>query len=433
MQALYLLALEPIAETMADKNSYGFRPYRSCADAIELCFKALARGNGARWILEADIKGCFDNISHEWMLQNIPTEKRILKQWLKAGIVESNNLFPTKKGTPQGGIISPTLANMVLDGLEDLIYGTVGIHYDKGGRKRGTKVKVNFVRYADDFIVTGLTPEILTEKVQPVIEQFLAERGLELSKAKTKITHIDDGFDFLGQNVRKYNGKLLTKPSKANIKSVKKKIRNIIHDNKTATAFSLIKKLNPVIRGWTNYHRHKVSSDVFSSLDNYIFKLLWNWCVRRHPTKGKRWIKRKYFKSIGRSNWVFSGELSGEKARLINAIDTRIRRHVIIRRGTNPFDADWETYFEYRISYMMMNWFGGFKMLPRLWKSQKGNCPVCGVKITAATKWHIHHIQPKHLGGQFTFDNLIMLHPDCHRQVHSQNIQVTKPCYDNKS
>ena len=191
MQALYLLALAPVAETTADKNSYGFRPGRSTADAIGQSFLMLSQKNSATWVLEGDIRGCFDNISHEWMLRHVPTDKEVLRKWLKAGFMENRILFPTEAGTPQGGIISPTLANLTLDGLERMLK-------EKFSGKRTRSLKVNLIRYADDFIITGTTKELLENEVKPPVEQFLRDRGLQLSPEKTCVTHIEQGFDFLG-------------------------------------------------------------------------------------------------------------------------------------------------------------------------------------------------------------------------------------------
>lgn len=261
MQALYLLALDPISETTADPNSYGFRKGRSTADAIEQCFNAFAKKKSPEWILEGDIKGCFDNISHEWILQNVPLNKTILRKWLKAGYLDKNVFNRTEEGTPQGGIISPVLANIVLDKLETELNNLFPT------RKKDVR-PFNFVRYADDFIVTGRTKELLETEAKPLIKNFLKERGLELSDEKTKITNIVDGFDFLGQNIRKYEGKLLVKPSKKNIKSFLEKVRTIIRTNQSATAGNLVSLLNPVIRGWANYHRHAVSKEVFGAIDN---------------------------------------------------------------------------------------------------------------------------------------------------------------------
>src|SRR2546426_4258594 len=245
MQALYLLALDPVAETTADPNSYGFRPQRSTADAIEQCFNALSKSYSPQWILEGDIKGCFDAISHGWLLAHIPMEKGMLRKWLKAGYMEKHVLHPTEEGPPQGGIISPVLANMTLDGLERKLAGL----FPKT-TVPGIAAKVNFVRYADDFIVTASSKELLEQEVKPLIETFMKERGLELSAEKTCITHIEDGFDFLGQNVRKYKTgkrhKLLIKPAQKNVHAHLDKIRDIVKKNKTLPAGKLILMLNPI-------------------------------------------------------------------------------------------------------------------------------------------------------------------------------------------
>ncbi len=227
MQALYLLALEPVAETLADPNSYGFRPARSTADAIEQAYNVLGQDDKAQWVLEGDIKGCFDNISHEWMLTNIPTDVEILRKWLRAGFVEARTWFPTEAGTPQGGIISPTLANLTLDGLERLLNKRFARRSAGGGKIYNPKV--NLVRYADDFIITGDSKETLENEVRPLVERFLNERGLLLSPEKTKITHISEGFDFLGQHLRKYGKLLLVMPSKKNAHAFSEKVRAIIH------------------------------------------------------------------------------------------------------------------------------------------------------------------------------------------------------------
>ncbi|NPT59729.1 reverse transcriptase domain-containing protein [Paraburkholderia elongata] len=282
MQALHLLALEPIAETTADLNSYGFRPERSTADAGAQCFNVLAQKTSAEWVLEADIQACFDRISHDWMLAHIPTDKAILKKWLKAGFVYQNELFPTEAGAPQGGIISPVLANMTLDGLEARLA-------EKFPKARRAGLKMNMVRYADDFIITGNSKEWLEQEVKPVVVEFLAERGLVLSPEKTRITPIREGFDFLGWNIRKYNGKLLMKPSKANVKAHLDKIREVIKANKTAKQANLIRPLNPVLRGWANYHSHVVAKETFVRVDTEVWSMLWRWAVRRHPNKGARW------------------------------------------------------------------------------------------------------------------------------------------------
>lgn len=304
MQTLYKFALEPIAETYADPNSYGFRIGRSTHDAIEQRFTDLNKAKSPKWILEGDIKGCFDRISHEWLLENIPMDTRILRKWLKCGFVETRRLFPTEEGTPQGGTISPTLMNMTLDGLEKLLKERLPTRKKINGKTHFNKM--NFVRYADDFIITGETPEFLQNEVLPIVRAFLAERGLQLSEEKTVITHIDDGFDFLGKNIRKYNGKLLIKPSKIAVKSFLTKVRDIIKSNKSTKQETLIRKLNPVIRGWVNNQRFVVSSKVFSRVDYEIYNCLWRWAKRRHDKKGRKWIARRYWHHIGNRQWTFA-------------------------------------------------------------------------------------------------------------------------------
>ena len=339
IQALYKLALEPIAETRADPNSYGFRPKRSCADAIVQCHNVLCKRNSAEWILEADIKGCFDNISHEWILQHIPLNKKVLTQWLKAGYLEKNRWFPTESGTPQGGIISPIIANMVLDGLEKVI--NLHAHH----KPNSNPYKINFVRYADDFVVTSGNREYLEHEIKPLISKFLADRGLELSQEKTRVTHIQQGFDFLGFNIRKYNDKCLTKPKKDAVKSIYSSISECVNAHKAVTQKELIRMINPKIIGWANFYSHSCAKQTFALLDNKMFKLLWKWAKRRHTKKGHRWIKVKYFKNIGKRKWMFS--TSDNKKTLILPLfeATKIVRHTKIKCWANPYDKEWADYF----------------------------------------------------------------------------------------
>ena len=354
MQALYLLALEPVAETTADLNSYGFRPGRSTADAITQSRQCLCRANSAKWVLEGDIRGCFDNISHEWMIDQIPMDKTVLRCWLKAGYLENRTLFPTEAGTPQGGIISPTLANMVLNGLEQRLRQA----FPKGASKGRTNPKVNLVRYADDFIVTGVSKEVLEIEVRPVVEQFLRERSLELSSEKTCLTSIDQGFDFLGQNIRSWKGKVLTQPAKKNVHAFLDKVRTIIRQNGATDQFTLIRALNPVIRGWVNYHRHAAAKSTYNKVEREIWRSLWRWAKRRHPKKSANWIIHRYWHPVGRHKWLFAAD-TGEKtpdgkpvwSRLVNPTDTKIVRYRKIRGEANPFDPDWRPYFEDRVIF----------------------------------------------------------------------------------
>jgi RNA-directed DNA polymerase len=339
-QALHLLALEPVAETLADKNSYGFRPKRSIHDAIGQCFILLAKTDSSKWILEGDIKACFDEISHDWMISNIPMDKSILRQWLKAGYMEKNVLHTTLSGTPQGGIASPVLANMVLDGLEETIR-----------KSSNARNNIRFVRYADDFICTAPTKESLEQDALPTIINFLKERGLELSLEKTKITHIDDGFDFLGFNIRKYKGKLLIKPAKKGIANFLGKIRDTIKAKRSCKASNLIDMLNPKIIGWANHFRHVVAKATFDYVDSQIFSAIWNWAKRRHPNKGKYWVKNKYFTKIGSRDWCFYApdqKDTSSKHLLKFASETKITRYVKIRQEANPYTSEYQEYFSNR-------------------------------------------------------------------------------------
>ena len=258
MQELFALGrLRPIAETVADKHSYGFREKRSLHDAITMTFMSLSKKVSAQWILEADIKACFDRISHDWLLENIPLPQGILRQWLKAGYMESSTLHDTEEGTPQGGIISPILCNMTLDGLEDLVI--------KGRNKK--RPKLNIIRYADDFIVTGATPEVLLDEIKPNLEKFLAERGLTLSEEKTKMSHISDGFNFLGFNVRKYNQKLLIQPEDGKAQTLIDKVRIFLNNHRGIPFHVLLLKLNSIIRGWAHAYRRVVAKSRMDYVD----------------------------------------------------------------------------------------------------------------------------------------------------------------------
>jgi RNA-directed DNA polymerase len=429
-QALYLLALDPVAETKADNNSYGFRQQRSCADAMEQCFKTLSRFQHPQWILEGDIKSCFDRISHDWLLTHVPVDRVILQKWLKAGYMDKHVLHETTDGTPQGGIISAALANWALDGLERLLK-------EKFPTKRrlpslGGKVPcVNLIRYADDFIITGRTKELLEGEIKPLVEQFLRPRGLELSPKKTVITHVEQGFDFLGQNVRRYpNGKLLIKPSKKNVKVFLDGIRKIIKAGVGLSAAELIDWLNPKIRGWTNYHRHVVSKCVFKRVDNAIFISLWQWVRRRHQRKSRVWLKKKYFERQGHNNWRFFGESCDKegiphKAWLLLASRTPIQRHVKVKSEANPYDPTHETYFEKREGDHMAGTFRGTRSLRFLWFLQRGLCPVCHIKITRITGWRLHYCVPRVKGGPTSADNCVLLHPECHDRVHRLGLFVS--------
>jgi RNA-directed DNA polymerase len=341
MQALHALALAPIAEVLADRYSYGFREGRRCADALEQCFTILALRTCALWVLEGDIRACFDEISHDWLLKHVPMDKQLLRAWLKAGYWEKEQLFPTRAGTPQGGLISPLLANLALDGMERAV---------KAVAKRGDKV--NFVRYADDFVVTGANQELLEQKVKPALTAFLQERGLELSEQKTVITSIHKGFNFLGHTVRKYEDTLLITPAKSKVIILQRKVSQLIQSARSLSQEALLRQLNPLLRGWANYFRHGAAKRTFGKLDWHVNRILWRWVHRRHPDKSVRWKRGKYFSAPG-ARGAFSVRVtlkSGESRvlELYQLASTKILRHIKVRGTAHPYDPQYTEYFQKR-------------------------------------------------------------------------------------
>jgi len=414
MQALYALALNPITEVTADDRSFGFRKFRSTQDACSQIFGRMSQKTSPHWILEGDIKGCFDNISHQWLIDNIPMDKSILKQFLKAGFVYENSLFPTKAGTPQGGIISPILANMTLDGIESMLVDKY--HRSRSGRINrnvARKYKVNFVRYADDFIVTAKTKEI-AEEVKELIKDFLTDKGLELSDEKTKITHIEKGFDFLGWNFRKYKGTLLIKPSKKSIQKVTEKISNTIKEGKAWTQNGLIVTLNPIITGWSNYHQGVVSKEIFHVLDYKIWNMLWKWAKRRHPKKSNTWVIHNYWHPKETRKWVFSTK----KNQLKRLSDKKIVRHTWLDLNKNPY-LDTEYFVERKLKQGIQKLTGKFKTV---WENQEGKCHICNLLIdinNGGEERPLHHKNGNHDDNRVI--NLAYTHAHCHRQHHANN------------
>jgi len=353
MQALYLLALNPVAETLADPNSYGFRLRRCVADAWGQCYIALARRHAPEWIFEGDIEACFDRISHPWLLANIPMDREVLRKWLEAGYLEDATFHRTLAGTPQGGIISPVIANLALDGLEEAARAAVP------GRENGVRSKVHVVRYADDFVITAANKTQLVEQVIPAVKAFLAERGLRLSPEKSKITHIRQGFEFLGAHVRKHGRKLVMKPTKGNLLGFLAGLRSLLRKCSGAATWRVIQELNRRIRGWVNFYRCLVSSRVFRKLDQELFRSLWRWVRLRHPSKRSRWLKAKYFPRVAGRDWTFIAkvptrqgvlfpELGSSMLTLLRASTVTIRRHVKVRAEANPFDPRYHDYFRRR-------------------------------------------------------------------------------------
>ncbi|GAB3553413.1 group II intron reverse transcriptase/maturase [Noviherbaspirillum agri] len=429
MQALYLLALDPVLESVSDPNSYGFRKNRSTADAMSQIFVKMSQKVSADWVLDADIEGFFDNINHDWLIENVRMDKTILRKWLKSGVVDRAQLVATTAGTPQGGIISPALANWTLNGLEAELLSYLE---KKFGVVKAKKLKVGVIRYADDFIVTGASQELLETEVRPWIEAFLAQRGLRLSVAKTRIAHIDQGFDFLGWNFRKYKGKLLIKPSKKNVKAFYEKLRRVIGDHLMVKQEDLIRLLNPMLRGWAQYHSPVVAKQAFSRMESLLFWRLMRWAKRRHPNKKVDWIRRKYWRPVGDRNWVFAVDVvtrEGSKgtAELYSLAGTPIERHKKLKGDYHPYDLQWEAYGETLRQERMLKNARYRKEWARLYADQRGLCAHCGYEMNVDTGWHDHHIEYRVAGGSDALSNRVLLHPNCHAQVHSLGLQVVKP------
>ncbi|WP_057091674.1 group II intron reverse transcriptase/maturase [Comamonas thiooxydans] len=427
MQALHLLGLEPVAETTSDPNSYGFRRNRSTADAMGQIFVTTSQKTASSWVLEADIRGCFDHINHEWLVRHVPMNKAILLKWLKAGVVHRGHLSPTEEGTPQGGIISPTLANMCLNGLETDLKAHLVAKY---GKTKAKGLKVHVIRYADDFVVTGISRELLETEIKPWIEAFLAQRGLQLSPEKTKVVHIDEGFDFLGWNFRKYKGKLLIKPSKKNAQAFYRKVSEIVKTHLSTKQEDLIAKLNPILRGWARYHQPVVAKETFSRMDSLIYWRLVRWTRRRHPNKSHPWCKSRYWRRI-KDRDEFAATVKKADGplmiKLLKLADTEIVRHEKIKGEYNPFDPVWEVYGEeLRTKRMLKNMTYQYET-SMLYISQNGRCALCAEPLEDGERWHDHHIVYKVMGGSDNLSNRVLLHPVCHRRLHALGLQVAKP------
>ena len=354
MQMLVKLVLEPEWEARFEPHSQGFRPGRRCMDAIWQIWNSiriLGTRKKSKWVLDADISGCFENINHEALLKRIPVFRETVRRWLKSGIIEFGKYFQTKSGTPQGGIISPLLANIALDGMERFF----GAENSKGNytvpsSRSGDNKGLNLIRYADDFVVTAPSREKIVSYVLPKLRAFLKERGMELNEAKTKIVHRDEGFDFLGFNIRQYynktRGLCLAKPSKKAIKQHLKHIKKVISINKQMKADELISKLNPMIRGWANYYCYSSAKETFNYIDYRIWKMLWQWCLRRHKDKGKRWIRRRYFMNLGNRRWIF-----GERKENVLLFCRSFRagvKYTPVKGYNSPYDASLHKYWSNR-------------------------------------------------------------------------------------
>lgn len=419
-QNIVKMALEPQWEAKFEPSSYGFRPKRSTHDAIENIYKRMVKGN-KQWVFEGDFKGCFDNLNHEYILkqlENFPA-KELIAKWLKVGYIDNNIFHKTENGTPQGGIISPLLANIALHGMEE----EIGIKYTKIIRKRDgitydNKTPYSMVRYADDFVIMCENKED-AESMYNKLQPYLKARGLQLEETKTKIVHITEGFDFLGFNIRRYEvqqgSKLLIKPSKESIKKCKAKISEVFEKNNGSNANSLISNLNPVIRGYGNYWSSVVSKDTFRKIDYYIFGKIVKFMKRLHPMKSWKWKKERYFKpdKTGQSEttWLFTDPQSN--IQIINMIWTPIVRHVMIKHDSSPYNKELKEYYSKRdIREFNKN---NVAYRQKLAKKQKYLCPFCKESIVDGKEsLEMHHKIPRCNGGSDDYKNLQLVHTSCH-------------------
>ena len=428
LQSMVKNALEPAWEAKFEGSSYGFRPGRNCHDAIEKIY-GLARPNKTKkWILDADIRGAFDNISHEYLLKTIGAVpgRELIKQWLKAGYVEKEMFHATEHGTPQGGVVSPLLANIALHGMEEAI----GVKYDYRGQLISKRA---VVRYADDFVCFCETRQD-AEQVQNILVEWLKERGLTLSEEKTRIVHLTEGFDFLGFNIRHYPApqtsrtgwKLLIKPSKESVQDVQRKIKDQWKKAQGTNVQSVLAKLNPIIRGWANYFRTAVAKEIFSSLDRWMFYKADRYTRRMHPKKSKDWRHQKYwgrFQLDRRDPWVFGDKQTG--GHLLKFSWFPIERHVMVKGTASPDDPQLSDYWMKRQATKARDLtFSKQKLASR----QKGRCPECFESLFNDEELQVHHRLARSLGGQSTYSNLALVHFLCHQQIHAKTERAMRDC-----
>lgn len=416
MQAMVKAALEPEWEARFEANSYGFRPGRCCMDAIVQLHITLNRTGSSEWVLDADISGCFDHIAHEPLLARIPVFQTVVRRWLKAGVVELGHYQDTEEGTPQGGVISPLLANIALDGMERLFHCETSSGQQicpawRTGLDRG----VSLVRYADDFAVTAPSREVLETYVKPKLKSFLAKRGLTFSEAKTRIVHIDEGFNFLGFTLRRFNGKVLTKPQKEKVKRHVRHLKDIIDQHRQSRQATLVRQLNPVIAGWNNYYQYGVASRTFQRLEHELWRMLWQWAKRRHPNKPKRWLYRRYWKQVGQRRWVFGNQ----EVTLRKPSDTAITRWVKVRGRSSPYDPALRGYWATRQRRGVEQQTESQRKRSLL-EIQRYRCYHCGISFRPDEAIDVHHRMPREEGGGDTLANLAAVHTYCHHQIHNR-------------
>ena len=437
LQALVKLALEPEWEARFEPNSYGFRPGRSCQDAIGAIFNAIR--SKAKYVLDADIAKCFDCINHPALLNKLntfPLVRRQIRAWLKAGVIDDRQLVPTSEGTPQGGVISPLLANIALHGMEERIKTFVETCDQKrmDGRqlpKWNKRDSISLIRYADDFVILHEDLTVV-QGCRDIISEWLTGMGLELKTSKTKLTHTLEGygdekpgFNFLGFNIRQHpvgkyttgkntkgkslGFKTIITPSKEKCKEHYQQISDVIDSHKASPQSALIGRLNPIIKGWGNYYSNVCSKKTFNKMDDQIYTKLKSWATHRHRKKGQKWIADKYWKTIGGDNWVFATRQGENSLRLLKHSATKINRYVKVKGDASPYDGN-SVYWSTRM--------GNHPEMPArtatLLKKQSGKCAHCGMFLKDEDVIELDHIIPKSQGGKDEYKNWQLLHRHCH-------------------
>lgn len=474
-QAIMKMAYEPVFEVSFEPGSYGFRPARSCQDAIQDIFQTLKQGSAYKWVLDADIKAAFDNISHEFILGRIEglPGRDVIRKWLKAGYVEEGKYYATNAGTPQGGIISPLLANIALDGLQELLtgYENKTFYSTINRRKRITRYrkeeKYKYARYADDFVVMSQEREHL-EDILPMIRKWLTERGLDLNEDKTTIKNVrTEGFSFLGFDIRQFPTTILREGSNRYHRIVKKMAQDVKPDAKrvrltpqskpkgdevysciikpgkketnellqeirgylkgmarSQTFETVIRTLNSKLRGWLNYNRFICSKKTFSNVRFQILNAIYRYLKRKHPQKPWKWIYRKYFKTIDKDKYNPYAKSNGKRKKeevLINAAkDVPIIRYEKVKGGNSPLDPDLSEYWIKRKTRMGKTRFAEGSKYEKIYKNQKGICPICGKPIDLEDEFELHHIIPIKHGSTNVDKNLVFLHKHCHKAKHKE-------------
>lgn len=420
VQALYHLGLDPVVETQSDLNSFGFRKNRSTHDAITAIRNHLDKTHHPRWILEADISKCFDKISHEFLMEHTHIcHKKVLEQWLKSGIMEEMNLTETIEGTPQGGIISPTLCNIALNGIEKVIKKANPL--PTRGKHKDISAGVHVIRYADDIIITGKTQEIAI-KNKNILKEFLKERGLMLNEKKTKITNIKEGIDFLGFNIRRMKWRsrlnkdteqetvLVIKPSEKGKKKLKESVRKIITMNKPIK--KIISELNPVLRGWGEHKRISYhSQETFITIDNWIQSKMRKWAYWHKGSLRKTIAKHLVQTENRKWNWGIS-----LKEKLVNLGEISIINITPLKLNKNPYIRENSAYYNKRKEKII-----DAKFRSTIYKIYKQMCLVCGESLHNGERVELHHIIPVKSKGKYKVENIVPLHQICHQQITHGN------------